>query len=88
MVTYTDPDQSQADNRSVPAEPFVRVGPLMSVPSQLRKFDYSPENILGKAGFSLSQFEDPDTEIPCITGCGQELPLSDSIQDIVQTVTS
>ena len=68
MATGTDLDRSQVEKQAVPAEPFVRVGPLMSVPALLREFDCSPEQILGEAGLNLTQFEDPDTEIPFLAG--------------------
>ena len=68
MTTVSDPDQTKAEIQAVPAEPFVRVGPLMSIPSLLREFDCAPEQILGEAGLNLAQFEDPDTEIPFLAG--------------------
>jgi AraC-like DNA-binding protein len=68
MATKTNPNQSSAKNQGIQAGAFVRVGPLMSVPALLRKFDCSPEKILGEAGLNLAQFEDPDTEISFLAG--------------------
>ena len=68
MTTETGPHQLPTDNQAGQADAFVRVGPLMSVPAILREFDCSPEEILGKAGFNLAQFEDPDTEISFLAG--------------------
>ena len=44
----------------------VRVGPLMSIPAILRENGCEPEAILKHFGFKLSQFEDPDFELPYI----------------------
>ena len=68
MKTEANPHQSLADKQAGPADAFVRVGPLMSVPGLLHKFDCSPEQILGDAGLNLAQFEDPDTEISFLAG--------------------
>ena len=68
MKTDANPHQSPADKQAGPADAFVRVGPLMSIPSLLREVDCSPEQILGDAGLSLEQFEDPDTEISFLAG--------------------
>jgi hypothetical protein len=68
MKTDTNPNQLPAENEGIPADAFVRVGPLMSVPALLRDFDCSPEQVLGEAGLNLAQFEDPDTEISFLAG--------------------
>lgn len=68
MKTDANPNQSPADKQADPADAFVRVGPLMSVPAILREFDCTPEEVLGKSGFNLAQFEHPDTEIPFLAG--------------------
>ena len=68
MKTDTNPHQSPTDKQTSPADTFVRVGPLMSVPGLLCKFGCSPEQILGDAGLSLTQFEDPDTKISFLAG--------------------
>lgn len=68
MKTDANPHQSPTDKQAGPTDAFVRVGPLMSIPSLLREFDCSPEQILGDAGLSLAQFEDPDTEISFLAG--------------------
>jgi AraC-like DNA-binding protein len=44
----------------------VRVGPLMSIPAILREHGCDPGPILDSLGFKLSQFEDPDLELPFI----------------------
>lgn len=41
----------------------VRVGPLTGVPAVLRELGHQPGSIFGSAGFELSQFADPDTQI-------------------------
>ena len=68
MKTDANPHQSPTDKQAGPADAFVRVGPLMSIPGLLREFDCSPEQILGDAGLNLAQFENPDTEISFLAG--------------------
>ena len=54
---------------SMPAQLLatVRAGPMMSIPDILREQGCEPGEILGELGFKLSQFEDPDHELPYIT---------------------
>lgn len=42
---------------------IVRIGPVAVIPSILRTFNADPAEVLGKAGFDLRMFEDPDTLI-------------------------
>lgn len=41
---------------------FVRLGPLMAIPSILREFGQEPKGILAESNFKLTQFADPDFE--------------------------
>ena len=45
---------------------IVRVGPLMSIPEILREHGCEPGSILDNFGLKLSQFEDPDIELPYV----------------------
>ncbi len=69
------------NSRPHPTDELVRLGPLMSIPSILREFGQEPKAILAEANLKLTQFADPDFEVPyqsvgkllarcvAITGC-------------------
>ena len=50
------------------SKPAVRVGPLMAMPRILEELGSDPGSVFREAGFELSQFRDPDNEIPFIQG--------------------
>ena len=55
-----------AKNRHSPVNSVVRVGPMMSIPAVLRELGSEPGPVFPSAGFKLTQFADPDTEVSCL----------------------
>jgi len=55
--------KEHAKSRHSPVNSIVRVGPMMSIPAVLRELGSEPGPVFASAGFKLTQFEDPDTEV-------------------------
>ena len=60
--------KTQATTRLNSNHKHVRVSTLSSIPAILQEYGCDPESIFLEAGFTLAQFEDPDTEINYLAG--------------------